>query len=346
MLPNQNVEVKIASRNHKHFKELGYEVYNGKILTVKAEELTKGSNIEVQVICDYCGKLFYKKYVSYLKANLKNNLQKDACQDCRILKSQEVIELKYNNKSAWANKEVREKIKKTCKEKYGFENPAQAELIKEKIKNTNLERYGAENVFQVESIKNRQRETVLEKYGVTNVFMSEKIKEKIKNTNLKKYGVPNPMQHPKIKNKSIKKSRITKYKNNSQTASKNQRHIHDLVGGELNYVFDRLWLDIGFPEQKIYIEYDGSGHDLSVKYKKMTKKEFYNKEIKRYKFLKSRGWKEIRIISLRDSLPSDEKLLSYINHALSVLKSESSFWVKIDLDKNVLTTKEKTISLW
>ena len=44
-------------------------------------------------------------------------------------------------------------------------------------------------------------------------------------------------------------------------ASYQQRYLHRLLGGEMNYSIDWSFLDIAYPERKVYIEYDGSGHN-------------------------------------------------------------------------------------
>jgi hypothetical protein len=91
-----------------------------------------------------------------------------------------------------------------------------------------------------------------------------------------------------------------------------------LLGGKLNYIDNttgNYWLDIAFPNDKIYIEYNGGFHDGVVKTGTISKKDFENKERKRYYFLKDRGWKEIKIISEYDYLPSDEVIINEINKA-------------------------------
>lgn len=190
-----------------------------------------------------------------------------------------------------------------------------------KNKETNMIKYGVENVFQIKSIQEKQRETVLNKYGVVNVFQNEDIKNKIIISNLEKYGVKNPMQNKDINNKArvgYAKS-IQKYSKTS--TSKNQKYLHNLYGGILNYAVDNINLDIAFPKEKIYIEYDGGGHDLSVKIGRESKEEFIIKEIKRYKFLKSLGWRQFQIVSPRDYLPLDDILINEFENAKFLFNS-------------------------
>lgn len=71
------------------------------------------------------------------------------------------------------SKETRDKVKNTCLEKYGVENPFQSTEIKEKSKRTSLEKYGVEFPSKSELIKQKQKDTCLEKYGVENVFQRD-----------------------------------------------------------------------------------------------------------------------------------------------------------------------------
>jgi hypothetical protein len=126
-----------------------------------------------------------------------------------------------------------QKIKNTCLQKYGVENPFQNESIKQKIKISNIDKYGAETYSGSELGKIHIKQTVKDKYGVDNVskLVSVKqkkqqtsynnfgvychlqdisIKEKIKSTNNNKYGVNYGFQSDIIKEK-IKKTCMRKY---------------------------------------------------------------------------------------------------------------------------------------
>ena len=212
-----------------------------------------------------------------------------------------------------------------------------------KTKKTNLEKYGVENVFQNAEFQEKQHQTVLKKYGYTNVFQNEDIKNKIKDTCIKKYGVFNPMQNKQISQKSYQKMCETKFYNDTQICSKQQRYIQSLLGGILNSPYEHLWLDIFFKEDNIYLEYNGSGHDISVKYNKITQDEFNEKEIKRYKFLKSRGLKQIVIESKHDILPKDDVILSIKDYAFYVLKNNFSNYIVFDIDNNIIKYKNNII---
>ena len=60
--------------------------------------------------------------------------------------------VRYGVKNIGELKAVREKIKKTCLEKYGTEYTTQSEQMKEKSKSTCLSKYGVEKPLQNETI--------------------------------------------------------------------------------------------------------------------------------------------------------------------------------------------------
>lgn len=58
LVPNQKVKINLNPRNITRLKKLGYEGNRYEEIEINAEHLSKGSNVEVRVICDYCN---YKK---------------------------------------------------------------------------------------------------------------------------------------------------------------------------------------------------------------------------------------------------------------------------------------------
>lgn len=212
-----------------------------------------------------------------------------------------------------------------------------------RIKNTNMREYGCENVFQYKPYQEKQKQTCIEKYGCENVFQNEDIKKKIKYAMIEKYGVDHPMRVKEIAEKVHNHVNETMSKNGTQSCSSQQRHIWELYGGKLNYLYERVWLDIFFEDLKIYVEYNGSGHDIDVKYHKLSQEEFNLKEIRRYKMLENRGLKEIQIISMNDILPTDEVLLELKNLAFCILNLEMSNYIVFDIDNKVIKYKDNTI---
>ena len=239
MLISKEIEVKLYGKKIKHYKELGYKipthktkdgyiVKGGTIITIKIEDLPKGSHELVLVQCDYCGKKYPTRYDGYIKRK-ENDINLDCCDECKSIKNKEL----------------------------------------------NILRYGVENQFQREEIRD--------------------------------------------------KAMFIKSKNNLIVYSNQQKYLHNLLGGELNYC-DKTTkgysLDIAFPDMKVLIEYNGTGHNLQVKFGNITEEEFKLKEIQRYCILKYNGWKQIKIESKRDYLPSDDMLKEEFSKALEWLKSD------------------------
>ena len=377
---SKEVEVSWYYKTRKHYEDLGY-IYTKQYdkFTVPIEHLHEGSATLVEVQCDYCGKVFTRRYCDHTYIINKEIVNKDACKDCGRNKSKDGLIEKYGVNSPFESEYIRNKAKDTFMERYGVDNPFEIPEVIEQIKQTNLEKYGVEYYTQTDEYKERvvetniqkygvdnpsknddikrkiknvqiekygrwysqtneykqkYKQTCLDRYGVENSFQSEDVKDKIIDFNMNKYGVPHPMMDKNIARKRIKKMVITKYKNGSGVSSRQQDYIAKLVKGDINYPVDGLSLDIRI-NQNTFIEYDGSGHDLRVQHNEMTREEFDLKEIKRKYFLISQGWREIRIISTKDLLPSDNVLLELIHNSLDYL-NEGHSWIKIDIDSNKL----------
>lgn len=179
------------------------------------------------------------------------------------------------------------------------------------------------------------QESNIFKYKTKNVMGVEEIYNKQKNSCLNSIGVLHPYQNKEILTKALKKAKITMYKNNTAPCSKQQRYLHFLLGGELNYPINTLNLDIAFPNEMIYIEYDGGGHDLQVKFGNITYNKQKTTQRKREYLLHSKGWKLIRIVSNKDYLPLQNDIIKLINKSKKYLNSGHS-WCEINIDKHIL----------
>jgi len=182
-------------------------------------------------------------------------------------------------------------------------------------------KYGVSNVNKLQWVKDSKMQTYIVNYGVDNPMKNKEIQDKAKQTNNILYGGNSPSHNKEVRAKQIQ----TLYKNGTQKTSSQQIYLKNLLCGELNYPINKFSLDIAFPEKMIYIEYDGGGHNLGVKLGSLTQLEFNNKEIRRYCVLKSQGWKQIKIISPKDYLPSDNVLIDEYNKALEWFKSEEKY---------------------
>lgn len=130
MLISKFVEIKWNSKNKKHYQQKGY-VYSkiGEFIYVKVEDLKEGSNVKVDVLCDYCKEknietIVKKSWENYLRE--RKHIKKDTCDICKYKKYKDVLKYKQENKlltpsdnGYWTFKENRLKALKEYIKKYG-----------------------------------------------------------------------------------------------------------------------------------------------------------------------------------------------------------------------------------
>ena len=335
MLITKEVEVKISRRTKKYYQEKGYGCEYDSIISVKAEDLPPKSGTEVSVLCDYCNKqintIKYRDYTASV-----NIVPKYACKNCIDKKREEVIYKKYGVFYSFDIDGVQEKIIQTNLDKYGVSNPLSSKECQLKQRNTCLEKYGVPNYRMTDECSEKIKTTCLQRYGVENPSSNSEIKEKIKNNNFKKYGVEYTLSSPIIRER-IKK---TLYQNKLCASSLQQIYLHNIFGGELNYPILYYNSDICLLKEKIDIEYDGGGHDLQVKLGSITQEEFNQKEIIRNNIIKHEGYKQIRIISSKDYLPSDEILLQMLDQAKEYFNTTNHTWIEYNIDSSTMRNAE------
>jgi len=172
----------------------------------------QGHEIKIKYDCDggfeNCNQEKIIK-LKYAEKNFKDNNGKHICRKCQL-----------KNKNPMKRQEVKEKVKKTCEEKYGgmpmnskerieerkqlFKNEEYKKQWVEKHKKTSIKKYGVEHPMHLESTKNKQKQSMQEKYGVNHPYQSKEIMSKMKENNLKKYGVENVAQLPEVQIKMAK----------------------------------------------------------------------------------------------------------------------------------------------
>lgn len=251
------------------------------------------------------------------------------------------------------SKEIREKAKITSLDKYGVESPSQNEEIKAKIKNTLMEKYGCTSVYEIPGVKEKRETTNIEKYGSKYPFQNKDIYEKFEKTMLERYGAKKVMDVPELVQKQREscfehygvyvpskspyvqqKMRETMFKNGTAPTSKQQLYLCNLFNGQLNYPLTYYSTDIFINENNIAIEYDGGGHDLTVKCGNITYEEFRKKEIIRSNFIKKVGMKLIKIICPNDLLSSDTKLLEMYDFAKYYFDATNHTWIEFYPEEN------------
>jgi hypothetical protein len=177
---NNIAKIEILGRKtNKYYKDLGYIFNFGDTIEVKIEDVPKGSNVLVDVSCDFCNKKKQIPYYNYCCCIKNQNIY--SCFKCSKRKTEITNIEKYGFKVPTQNKEISEKIAKTNLIRYGFACSLQNDKVREKTKITNLKLYDDENFNNRKKFK----ETCLDKYNCENVFQDENIKNKILSTRVK-----------------------------------------------------------------------------------------------------------------------------------------------------------------
>lgn len=331
-LISEYVRTNWQRRNIRHYKSKGH-VYTGigEEFLVKATDLSKGSHVEVLTKCYYCEDIVEKTYKTYLMQT-EDGTGINSCRKCKNNKLERNFKEKHGVNNPMYLESVKKKQRETMMKNHGVEFPLQSKEILSKTKETNKERYGGTSPMHNDKVKEKISNTNIRRYGVSYYSQTEEFKEKFKKASLKKYGYENISQSPEIKRKKAE----TMYKNGTTPSSSQQNHIHKLVGGKLNYPVSKSSLDIAFPDEMIYLEYDGGGHNLSVKLGQQSQKEFDKQDRKRTFFLFDKGWKEIRLVSDEDKLPSDEEIVKTVNKAKQLLNNERVKSIIINWDNNTV----------
>lgn len=340
MLIDSTVEIKWVTINKDWYIDKGYIFTKvGDRFIVEIKDVMQNSKVKLNLKCDYCDDAFTRMFSVWKRSKDESPIQKDACPKCIGVKRKEANLVLHGVENVMQIEEVKERQFKTNLEKYGVPHALQNEEVKDKLKTTNNIRYGGNAPAFCEKVVKKMKQTNMEKYGNVCYLQSEEGRKRIDKINIEKYGTAFPLQSPEIRHKAL----LSLYKNGSAPTSTQQKHIHSLVKGELNYLVSRSFLDIAFLQDKIYLEYDGGGHNLTVKMGKMSQEEFDKKEQRRSFHLKDNGWKEIRIISDEDKLPSDDMIKDFVKIARSFLNAEKWFSVHWNIDEDFVKVNYKHI---
>lgn len=163
--------------------------------------------VKIKYDCDggneHCGQEKMLK-LKYAEKNFRDNDGKHICRKCQL-----------KIKNPMKKQEIKDKVKKTCLEKYGttlvinsaeniekrkqkWKDEEFRREMAEKHRQTSLEKYGVEHPMKLDSIKEKQMQSMQEKYGVDHPYQSPEIMEKMKAKNKEKYGVENVAQLPEV----------------------------------------------------------------------------------------------------------------------------------------------------
>ncbi len=102
---NQIVKIRWNTSNRKHFESNGYVFtkYND-FFDVVVKDLNRYSTVNINAICDYCGKEYQTSFASIMNGRVK--IQKDCCVDCIKRKQNEIYGIKRAEKYIGMAKEI------------------------------------------------------------------------------------------------------------------------------------------------------------------------------------------------------------------------------------------------
>lgn len=173
MLLSNKVKQRWNSNNKSRYIKLGYEYTNMKDqFDVDVFDLPNSSNVDVDIICDYCGMKYAKPWYRYIRENTNATIHTDCCIQCRKNKIVDSVQSKYGVKSVLSLTEIQDKIRETNIRRYGFDNPFASELVKNKIAESNIMKYGFKSPMQSDVVKQRAKETCINKYGIPYYVMN------------------------------------------------------------------------------------------------------------------------------------------------------------------------------
>lgn len=344
MILDEKVLVNIAAPNKKYYLDLGYEIpeskdKQGRIRTprgtkieVFVRDLPSDSHVKIHVSCDCCGKIITPTYQAY---NAKIEKYGDyVCRKCENRHQKYTVNKKYGVDNISQLQDVKDKKIQSSILNYGTENVLQNKDIIEKIRLTNIARYGKPSFTQTELYADKRMDTIIEKYGTEENYKKH-LAEEVRKTNLDRYGVDWYTQTDEYKIRS----RQSFYRNGTTPTSSQQEYICNIYNGILNYPLEGYSLDIYIPDERIDVEADFGGHDLSVKTGSISRKQFEINEMIREKTIRQNAIRLIRIISPHDKMPSDDKLIEIYNYAKSYFETGHT-WIYFYIEENKIRNAE------
>lgn len=329
----REVEVRPRGAMIQYYKDRGYDSKYNQSIIVKIDDLPKRSGHTVQVLCDMC--LENKMSTTYCDYNKSIEATGSyVCKKCAYEKSRLTNISKYGVDNYAKTKECREKMKNTIKSLYGVEHYSKTEEYKEKFHNTCTDKYGESYRKQ---FADKAFKSFCDRTGYDFPSQSPDVREKIVDSCIKHYGVDNPAKSFIVREKMSDKL----YANSSQKASRQQRYLNSVYQGVLNFPVKHYNVDTYLPNDNIIIEYDGGFHFGNVITGRETKEEFNRKEIIRNNTIKKEGYKQMRIASTKDLLPSDKILLQMLFEAKQYFSEYPNHsWIEYDIDKSIVRNAE------
>lgn len=309
----KEVEIKVNSFTIKHYESLGYKI------PLRKSSKSSFRHTGKEFVYDLGNTFSVKVEDLQKRSNVKIDVECDCCgkpiYDVTYEDYCKRIEMfgEYVCHGCSINH-----YKGSCLKKYGVDNPAKLKEVKEQMMQTSLQRYGTVHPMQSSEIKNKTMQSCIDKYGYSNTLKVPEIREKVSQT---------------------------LYKNGTTPTSRQQLYIYKLydTNGQikLNFPVSYYNVDICFPNEKLIVEIDFGGHNLSVKTGKLTQEEFDKREIMRNNIIKREGYKQMRIISEKDLLPSDVALLQMLQDTHNYFSDYPNHsWIEFSIDTSSIRNAE------
>ena len=329
----KEVEVRPTGKMIQYYKDKGYDAKYNRPLIVSVEDLQDGSDVKIQYLCDYCqNEILNIRYADYTCRTKEIN--KMACKKCSPQKVKETSLLRYGVDNYAKTKECQEKMETTMENRYGSKRALQNQDFINAFKNTCKERYGED---YSKYFTDKAFESFRDKAGYDFPSQSPNVREKITQSYVEHYGVNNPAKSPEIREKMTQ----TLYANSSQKASRQQLYVNTLYKGILNFPVKYYNIDIYLPDDNLTIEYDGGFHLGNIVTGRETMEEHIKKEIIRNNIIKREGYKQMRIISDKDLLPSDAILLQMLSEARTYFSTYPNHsWIEYNISTSTLRNAE------
>lgn len=285
LVENQLVEVKWHPSNKQRLESLGYKYTGiGTSVYVKIEDVSNGSKSFVEVICDYCGRHYNKRYKDYF-AQRQNG--KDCCCNCTHKKICETDKIRYGGNSPSCSVEIVKKQRQSLMDNYGVTTPSKSEEVKTKMKNTCLSRYGVEIASKSEEVKAKTALTCQERYGGNSSQCDLEVRMKTMKTKMQNGNIPTSKQELEM---------VNKLKNIYGEENCTQQYILDKIAFDCLLKVNNINIDV---------EYDGI-------YWHQDK----HKDIKRDYYTISKGFKVLRFRGKNKS-PTIEQIKQGVNYLVN-----------------------------
>lgn len=238
----------------------------------------------------------------------------------------------YGCANPYQNAEIQAKMRDTMVARYGVPYSLQNDNIKKKAMLTCYSHYGVYHPMQSKEVVRKMIENSLQKYKTEYPIMSSSVQSIIRKHFLDKYGVEYPLQDYEILNKTFDQIRKSGY--NFVLISKTQKFLSEVYDCPINAKICGYYVDLLFDEYNIVCEYDGGGHDLSVKLGQISVEDFELKERNRENAIIQSGYKIIRILNSKDKNINEQTAVHIKQRGIEILQNSAHNIYIYDIDTN------------